>query len=407
MGTTEMTKPLTSAQCTLLQRYYDTDPLPDVDVSTVEELLNSSSAARVFMGALEELTIAVQAAEEEIWDRADVPSAASMVEMATHAAELADAPLEELAPLLERFFDAEVVAEEMIAVQALINERDDVAEYLANLDGLRASVRVGTELAVDKVSFDGFFDAIEAQIEEEMPGQLRDVEPVEPGGYDAEQHRVLLYRYHDGEATAEEIATVDGWLATGEAEVVATLGALSEIRMATVAAVETAQERVDFSDFWHHIEEQIDDEVESQGENVVSLARQKRERPGEAANDNKRAAAWVAIAAMLLAAFGIGTMQDQLFGGGERVVVEKTVVIVDSVEYEPGSSVMVNAPMKAVSSVSAAEGPNNKAQVEEEPTVIWLLDTGGEAAPAGDGNVEEGSGEEAEPKTEETSDQPI
>lgn len=394
-----MTTTLNPTECSLLQRYYDGDELADVDVSQVQELLNSSPGARVFMAALEELTLAMQVAEEVAWEGSGAPAPSALVEVALHAASLSAAPLEEIAPLLERFFDGEVVSEEMAVVQALMNERDDVADYLAELDTLRASVRVGNEQLVGAVSFDGFWDALESKI---GPAE------VTPAGsdFDAEQHRVLLYRYHDDEVSAAERARVDGWIAAGEAEVIATLAALAEVRLATAVAFETAQERVDFGDLWHRVEDALDAEIESQGANIVSLAREKRERKGGGGLGDSRFAAWSAIAAMLFVAFGAGLFKDQLFGPGERVIVEKTVVIVDSVEYQPGASVMVNSPMQPVSSISAA--PDDEAATEEEPTVIWLLENEDEpgAAPQ-DVPAVEGDEAGSEELTEETSDQPI
>ncbi len=389
-----MTNVLTDTECALLQRYYDGDPLDDAHVAQVQQLLNGSSTARVFMSVLEELTVATQAAEDEAWSRATAPDVARVVEIALQASALIESSLEELAPLLERFFDAEVVDEEMIAVQALINERDDVADYLATLDGLRASVRVSNDHAIENVSFDGFWDSLESRLEVEPPASLG-------SSFDVDEHRVMLYRYHDDEADTAERARVDAWLVDGEPTVIATLAALSEVRLAAVTAVETAQERVDFSQLWHQVENAIDDGVESQGDNVVSLARQKRERTTTIGDS--RALALVAIAAMLFAMFGASVFKDQLFGSGERVIVEKTIVIVDSVEYQPGSSVMVNTPMRPVSSISAAD--DSAEQVEEEPTVIWLLDGANDAAPPSDG-VNEGN-TDADPTSEETSDQPI
>lgn len=359
-----MTQVLSNNECTLLQRYYDGDPLDPADVTVVEQLLNSSTTARVFMSALEELTLAMCGAEQALWENASPPSADSVVAAALNAASLAEQPLEELAPLLERFFDGEVMGEEMIAVQALIDEREDVVDYLAELDGLRSSVLSGHEQLVGGVSFDNFWDSIASQIEDELPQVA--------SSYDNEAHRVLLYRYFDGEVDAQEREQVDRWIATGEAEVVGTFAALAELRLAVVTAVESAQERVDFSSLWHSIEDALDDQVEAQGENVVSLARKQRER--NVTVGDSRTLVMAALAAMLFVAFGAGIFKDQLFGPAERVVVEKTVVIVDSVEYEPGSSVMVNTPFRPVSSISAAAEPG--AQNEEvEPTVIWLLDS--------------------------------
>lgn len=379
----------------MLQRYYD-DEISEQEVEVVQALLNDSQAARVFMAALEELTIAAQVAEETAWQNADVPSPEIVAQTAAEAARLVDAPLEELVPLLERFWDGEVVIEEMATVSALMQEREDVADYLARLEEVRESVRVTHDEAVGSVSFDGFWDAVSAKLDLDAPqADLAD------GTFDSEEHRVLLYRYHDGEVAASERAQVDAWIAAGIPAVQNTLAALGELRLATVVGVETAQERVDFAGLWHAVEEGIDDGVEAQGENVVSLARKQRERKGFLAD--YRQGLFAAVATMLIVAFAAGLFKDQLVQP-ERVIVEKTVVIVDSVEYQPGSSVMVNSPMKPVSaeSVESAEGP-----VEEEPTVIWLIDNSEEddAKPASEqGEDAEEMPEKSEPEDD---DQPI
>ena len=376
-----MTNELTTDERILLQRYYD-DELSEREVEVVQTLLNESQTARVFMAALEELTVAAQAADEWAWESADAPTPDVVAQTAAQAARMVDAPLEELVPLLERFWDGEVVAEEMATVSALMQERDDVADYLARLEEVRESVRVTHAEAVGSVSFDGFWDAVSAKID------------AEAATFDAEEHRVLLYRYHDGEANEVERAQVDTWIAAGEPAVTDTLGALAELRLAPVVGVEIAQERVDFGTLWPAIEDGIDDPVEAQGENVVSLGRERRERRGFLAD--YRQGLFAAVATMLIVAFAAGVFKDQLVGP-ERVVVEKTVEIVDSVEYQPGSSVMVDSPMKPVSADSAESADG---AADEEPTVIWLIDNGA------DEEVEPATGNEDNQPTK-PDDQPI
>jgi hypothetical protein len=384
-----MKQVLTTIERSLLERYYDGE-LVDKEVAEAQALLNRSQEARVFMAALEELTLAVQVAEETAWQRADAPSGDSLVAAALEAASLAQAPISELAPLLERFYDGEVVPEEMATVSALLEEREDVADYLANLEGLGAGIKATTEDAVAGVSFDGFWDSIESRIGEEEDESV--------SGFDPEEHRVLLYRYHDDEASAHERTQVEGWLAAGEPEVLETLAALDEVRLATVVSIETAQERADLSGLWHAVEEAIDDQIESQGENVVSFERKKRKKQ----TFFSRQGALVAAAAIVLVTFS-ALLGEQLLGPKERVIVEKTVVIVDSVEYQPGSSVMVNSPMQPVSAeINADDGQ----AVDEEPTVIWLLDTGDETE-AVDGKESDDAPAEENETEEETAEQPI
>ncbi len=389
-----MTKHLTTSEQTLLQRYYDGEAA-ESEVSQVETLLNDSATARVFMAALEEITEATRVAAETAWEGADAPSPEVVARTAAEAAEMSTLPLEDLAPLLERFWDGEVVPEEMAAVSALLQERDDVADYLAALEEVRDSVRASHQVAVEAVSFDGFWDALEGRLDEE------------DASFDAEQHRVLLYRFHDGEVSESERQRVNGWIAAGEPQVVATLEALSELQLAATVALECAQESVDFAHFWHEVEEGIDDAIEDQGENVVSIQRQKRER--RPVFGDYRQAMFGAVAAILCVAFVAGLFKKELFGPTERVIVEKTVVIVDSVEYQPGLSGMVNSPMQPVSATTVEAADGSVAPEEAEPTVIWLIDS--EPTEPAEDAVEEGAegdepAEDSQPTNQED-EQPI
>lgn len=401
-----MTKALTTEEQLLLQRYYDGDPLPESAADNVEALLNDSQTARVFMAALEELTESANIAVEHAWDESDAPNPSLVADTALKAASLAEAPLADLAPLLERFWDGEVVPEEVAIVSALADQRDDVADYLANLEGLRANVQATHDEMLGAVDFDDFWGSLEDRLD------------AEDAAFDADEHQVLLYRYHDAEASSDERAQVDSWLEREDEDVAATLAALSELNLAAVAGVETAQDRVDFAGFWHRVEDAIDDEIEDRGENVVSLERKKRDKKGFLAD--YRQGVFAAVATILCVAFVAGMFQEQLFSGGEKVIVEKTVVIVDSVEYQPGSSVMVNSPMKQAASTSTTTvtGPDGSTtDDEEEPTVIWLLDTAendspdeanqaDEADPADEAPAEDATDEDEESQ-QPTDEQPI
>lgn len=359
-----MTRPLTIEEREALQRFYDGEATDD-QARLAETLLNESMAARVFMQALEEITYAIGEAEEHAWTSSDAPAVQRVVDIATQAATLATRPLEELAPMLERFFDGEVVPEEMAAISAIIEQRDDVTDYLAALSEIRSSVRASHDSVAEEVSFDGFWQSVEQRID------------AEDATFDPDEHRVLLYRYHDEEVTADERARVETWLGADQADVASTLAALAELRLAATVAAEQAQERVDFANFWHGVEDELDQAVEAQGENVVSLGRERRERKGFLSDS--RQGFFVAVAAMLCVAFVAGLFKQELFGSGERVIVEKTVVIVDSVEYQPGSSVMVKSPMQPVSMTSMESAESDDADTAE-PTVIWLIED--DTAPA-------------------------
>ena len=85
--------------------------------------------------------------------------------------------------------------------------------------------------------------------------------------------------------------------------------------------------------------------------------------------DEYRQAIYGAAAAVLLVGAALGLFREQIFGTQEKVVVEKTVVIVDQVEYSSGSDVLVDSPMQPAS-MQQEDG-----EQEESPTVIWLFDS--------------------------------
>ncbi len=365
---------LTLQQKELLERHYDGE-LSEFEAKKAEKLIASSATAREFVESLEEIGTATRAAEEQAWSTANAPEASSVAATAIDS-DLTTASLDELAPLLERFFDGETDDLESEFVASLIDSRDDVADYLTTLDNLRGGI-LGSAEAMPEVDFGGFWDAVSEKIDEATTS------------FDSDEHRVLLYRFHDGEVTDEEVAQVNGWVDANVPEVVSTLDALREVKLATTCGIETAQEGVDFSSIWAAVEDAMDEDLEAQGDNIVAFGKAKRE------NETKKQpilqryqqSIYGAVAALFIGGIIIGLFNDQIF---EPKVIEKTVVIVDSVEYAPGSSVMINSPVQQASAIQqdGAEPP------AEEPTVIWILDTGEENLD-GDGSLEEGA--ESEP----------
>lgn len=352
-----MTTNLNIEQRELLQRHYD-GALEGTEAAEAEALLESSARARVFVNALEELTVGVRAAATHAWEVADAPEAATIIEYALEATELSEATLEELAPMLERFHDGEVAPVEEATVHALLQERDDVADYLAGLEDLSSGIGATGAALADDVDFGGFWNAVNARID------------AVDTSYAADEHRVLLYRYADGEASDQEVAQVDAWIAAGDDEVTSTLAALEEVSIAATGAIERAQEKVDLTDFWHRVEGAIDDEIESQGENVVSLGRKRTEK--ESFFQRYRQGIAGAIAAMLVLGT-VGLFSDQIFGPRETRVIEKTIVVVEEVEYAPGTTgAVLNPPVQPAS--ATIESGEDSAGEEQEPTVIWVFE---------------------------------
>jgi anti-sigma factor RsiW len=381
----------------LLQRHHDGE-LSAAQSVQAEQLLERSASARVYLNALDELSHATRAACDIAWEHAKdtAPSPAALAELvlaelASGGGDIADAPLQDLAPLLERFHDGEVDDIEMAVVSAMLDERDDAVDYLASLDEISQGMRVvGDEIGGD-VDFDGFWDGVAAGIGAKNVGEdsIAEGNPAEdspaedspaedsPVAFDRGEHLVLLHRYVDGEVSADEQALVASWVEADNDEVKTYLEALSELSLGVNAAIEMACEQADLRGIWTGVEDAI-------GESgVVSLADARADADARAEKQaDKRDASsgsggghWFgeyrqaivgALAAAVVLAGMVGLFKNQIFGPQERVIVEKRVVIVEQVEYSPGSDVMIDSPMKQVSADS---------DEEEDPTVIWLFDS--------------------------------
>jgi hypothetical protein len=371
---------LTTEQCELLQRFYD-EELSAAESIRAEQLLERSAPARVFVRALAELSAAVRAGHELAWERAAsrIPSPARLAEMAAQAPGMLDAPLDELAALLERFHDGEADEAEAAWVRALLEERADAAAYLAGLDQIAEDLRAAGQVMVDDVDFDGFWDKISAGIDADAGAGVdaeRDELPDELPEFDPSEHLLLLHRYADDETDAAEAARVEGWIEQGDPQVREYLAALDEIKLGVTVAAETACEQVALRDIWTGVAEAIDESAaevageDKSGAAPISLENERRKRGGWL-GEYRQAIFGAAAAAVVLAGV-VGLFQDRIFGPPERVIVEKTiekrVVIVETVEYSPGSSVMIDSPMTRV---------NMKADDRQKvnPTVIWLFES--------------------------------
>src|SRR5690554_3145270 len=205
---------LTSAQCLLLQRFYD-EELSSAECVQAEQLLADSASARVFVAALGELSLAVRASHELVWERAEpnIISAARLAELAAEAGDMMDTPLEDLRGLLQRLHDDEVDPAEEAWARALLGERPDAAAYLASLGELGEGLRIAEAEMVQDVDFGGFWDKISAGINAESahnsPQPAADPKIQK---FDAQQHLMLLHRFADAETDATETAQVQAWI---------------------------------------------------------------------------------------------------------------------------------------------------------------------------------------------------
>lgn len=350
---TMTSKTLEITEALLLQRYHDGDASRE-EIEAAEALLSSRAAARIFVEVLSEVGEGVRIAHGEALKRVEFAPAEAVVERALAWAGYAEASLDELAPLLERFHDGEVDPTEAVVVQTLLESREDVAEYLMELSSMAAGIQnlVGERSEVD---FGGLWAGIEAAISEEDKGAL---DPYRP-----QEHGLLLQRFHDGEVDEAEARRVQNWLREDDGAVDGMLGAMAELHIAVNAGLESAQEEVDFGEVWTGIEAQLDRiDAEKETPKVVSLQARREEAAG--GRRQQSGPSYLAIAAMALLVVLAGVVATQVMPS-EKVVETRTVVIFESVEYAPGSSVMIHSPELA--SHGGEEG-------EEELPILWVIE---------------------------------
>lgn len=376
--------------------------------------MQESEEAVAFVDSLEEVHVATCAAEQEAWERVDAP-AANAVAAPALAGERSpmELPLEDLIGLLDRFHDGEATAEEMDEVELLLEAREDVAEYLLGMTELGEVFERGHQEEVAEVDFGGFWDSLSARLEQEeqaspaaevvaFPGapKKKKSTTAERPAFTQDDHQVLLYRYHDGEVSEQERAQVMAW-AEIDGEIAETLGALEELSLAATVAMEQAQERVDLSVVWAGVSAELADEFGGKAP-VISLeqkrAEKEEEKPKETGSTHRREA-FIALAAVLVTVLGMGLFGDKIFG---TRVVEKTVVIVDSVEYGDGKSVIVTGPMQQASMTTESEEDVDGAEdaEPEAPTVIWLIDPNEVSEEEGDGAADASDDAGAKPSKE-------
>lgn len=383
---------LTYEERLLLQRHHDGERAEGERVDA-EALLAASEQARAYRAHLDEVHVAAVAAEQEIWESGEAFEVDALISGLDEQG--AEVELFDLMPLLERYHDAEVSDTERAEVERLLEEREDAAAYLLTLQELQAGVAAGSDGALDTVSFGGFWEGIEARLGDDQVkeaaapevidlGRERRARTTERPAFDIEDHQVLLYRYHDGEVSEQERAQVAAWAEIDES-VAATLETLDELSLGVKVAMEQAQERVDLSQIWAGVE----DEISKDAPGVISLDKRREEKA--ASSWGRRREAFIAIAAAFCTIIGVGLFKDSLFSPSEQVIVEKKyVVIVDSVEYGDGTSVMVTGPMQpAAMELDTVEALD--AQEPETPTVIWLIDPEEEVEGQGDKPASSGS----------------
>lgn len=340
-------KTLTATQYELLARLADGDLAPGEEL--LAQKLAKTPAGETFLNELAVLEASARLAEEAIWEKSTLTPETILAGIDQPAT----LELRELKPLLERFFDGECDEVEAEWVAELVDTRDDVAEYLVHLETMQAGIRIAEDHLGAAAGFDGFFQSVMGRIEESDAGL-------------SVEEKVLVTRYFDDEVNDTERARVSALLESNQ-DAKAMFDALGEIRLATTASMDTVCEGVDFSSIWESVEDAMNEDQEAAGDNVVSLGKRKKETFFQ----QYRQSIIGAVAALVVVAFAGALIGP--FAQPERVIVEKTVVIVDSVEYAPGASVMINSPVQQASSISEASS-----ETEEEPTVIWLLDSGEE-----------------------------
>lgn len=392
---------LTDRQRERIQRWFDGELEPSAR-EEVEELIETEPAAEEYLERLRELRSATEVAHDAIRRGAQsLSSAESIAEAAATAPPPEDQPLEELAPLLERYYDGETLDGETQTVERLLGEREDARVYLAALEELGDSVRAADRELVSAVDFDTFREDL---------GRRLDCAPGDPE---------LIHRYVDGELEPQERTQVEEWLERND-EAAEAVSALRELREVARIATEEVRSRADMDGFWEGIESRIDEEkaADDDSATVVSLETERSDEddsdlgaPLSAPDDTDGSVVeffseyrshLVGAAAAAVVLLAVAALVRPGLFQGERVVEKqkKTVVIVDSVEQKRGSSVVVDGPMRTVGartggakSADDEDGTEEKGnqKKQEKPTVIWVLDEGDGDESASDEPEEEPS----------------
>lgn len=391
---------LTYEQRLLLQRLHDQDAtLSPAQQAQAQALLAEHELARQFVEALAEVNTATNAAAQEAWDKAPARTFEQLASMAMEATAPELQPLEALMPYLERVHDGEVDEAELALFELLLESRPDVADYMAALDETHHGVLAGQQEVLERADFSNFWASLDAKLDQQAPQAAKpqaqivsfpkQPQTAERPQFDLKEHQLMLARYFDGQATEQEANQVQAWL---EIDPVAaqTLEVFGELSLAVQGAVDELCERTPLEHIWSGVEAALGSELDAAPGKVVSLAhaRQAREQQAEQAADQAAASdknsVWAklprrelfaAVAAALLTVAGLGAFGDKIFKASP-VVVERTVVIVDSVEYSSGSSGMVVQPASLELEPKPAAQPSIESNAQEsgEPTIIWLLD---------------------------------
>ena len=394
---------LTLEQKRLLERHHDGHGLAPGEAVTLQTLLAESEQARRFQASLDEVRLAVQSSEAVRWGEVEarVPTGEEVAQSAEDAQSLMDVPLEALWGMLQRYHDGEAIEQECAEVEVLCGRREDVAAYLEGLEVLTQGVVLPAQEHVESVDFSGFWAGIESRLEGASSAGVmvlpKEKTTTEQPAFEAEDHQVLLYRYFDQETNAQERAKAAAWVEV-DPEIAGLLGALEEIQLAVNVAVEHAQERVDLSALWAGVEAGLT--PASVQERPIDLGAARARKKGFFLDHSRELIA--AFAAAICTVVGVGLFADTFFEPGERVIVEKHVVIVDSLEYGAGAAVVVTGAMQQASMElePEAQGGGDQATVkgedrnaEKASPVIWLIDEDAKegATPSEESPEEEGS----------------
>ena len=148
----------------------------------------------------------------------------------------------------------------------------------------------------------------------------------------------LLERYHDRETSAEEAAEVEALLER-DVDALDYLGMLDEMSEFARASVEEELADVSFDGLWEGIQAGIRTDVnKSAAITRLGFAAKARAWIGSLFADHK--GAWIAATA---AASAVALVMA-FFGGNEPPVIEKHIIIVESVDQvDPNNLVMVNS----------------------------------------------------------------
>ncbi|MFB6262813.1 MAG: hypothetical protein ABEL76_04170 [Bradymonadaceae bacterium] len=284
--------------------------------------------------------------------------------------------------LLERWYDGEAGTVARRRAESLLESNDEAEAFVEALEELGEAARAADEAAATT------FETPAPESADEIVGtDPLDEQPLE-------ELAPLLERAIDGELTSAEAATVRQ-LRRAREDVADYLDTLETLGEAAQKGFDASAPADDLDDLADEVLEDLEAEGafrdEHRGEDVVDVpsdappertesadGESEAEEPPRVAPRQRRwqpMALGAGVAAAIILSL-LALLDVEIFSGGDEEVTREKVVIVDRVQYSPGTSVVVRGRR-----ADRTSGSGRRAQ--NQPTVIWMLRNKDEGSTAG------------------------